>query len=385
MNFELSEKERDLLDSSWEFSRDVLDDGAAQRIAEHTFDRAVWKKAAEFGYTGLCVPEGEGGCGLNALETMLMVEGFGKGCRDLGLSFSLSAHLFACVMPIYRFGSASLKRDYMPALVSGESIAANAASEPEAGSDIYNMTTKAVKVEGGYNITGQKCFITNAPVADIFLVYAKTHPELGFLGISAFLVPRNTPGLNVGLHRPKDSLSTCTWSEVYFEDMFIPESLRVGDEGVGGAMFHDSMIWERGCLFAAYLGAMDRVLEHVINQVKTREQFGHSLASFQSVTNRIVDMKLRLDASRLLLYRSGWLYDQGRDAEMEIALSKIMISESAVQSGLDAIQVFGGAAIESEMGVMRLLLDAIPSRIFSGTNDIQRNIVARKLGLRSGA
>jgi alkylation response protein AidB-like acyl-CoA dehydrogenase len=164
--------------------------------------------------------------------------------------------------------------------------------------------------------------------------------------------------------------------------VIVPEADRLGQLGAGGAIFHDSMVWEKGCLFAAYVGAMERVYEQCLEHVKQRIQFSKPIGENQSVSNRIIDMKLRLDSSRLMLYRAGWLYDQGQDSEAEIALSKIMISEAAVQTGLDAIQLFGASAIENEMEVSRLLLDAIPSRIFSGSNDIQKEIIARKLGLR---
>ncbi|SJN52718.1 Acyl-CoA dehydrogenase [Vibrio ruber DSM 16370] len=381
MNFELTKQQIELYDTALRFASDVLESGAAERMASHTFDRQVWEEAAQFGYASLPIAEADGGSGLSTLETMLMVEALGKGCSDLGLAFSLSAHLFACVVPFSSFASETLKQTYLPRLIDGSCIMANAATEPEAGSDIYGMKSTAERVSDGYRLNGKKCFISNAPVADYFLVYAKTNPAMGFLGVSAFLVPKDAEGLIVGSHHAKDGLGTCLWSEVYLQNVFVPESHRVGGEGAGGAMFYDSMVWEKGCLFAYYVGAMDRMLEKVIQHAQERKQFGRAIGQNQSVSNRIVDMKINLDTSRLLLYRAGWLYDQGKDSELEIAMSKLVISESAVQCGLDAIQTFGGSAIEKEMGIMQLLLDAVPSRIFSGSNDIQRGIIARKLGL----
>jgi alkylation response protein AidB-like acyl-CoA dehydrogenase len=381
MNFELTKQQVDLYNAALRFASDILEPGASERMAAHHFDRAIWEEAAKFGYTSLSIPESDGGSGLSTLDTMLMVEALGRGCSDLGLAFSLSAHLFACVVPFSQFADHSLKQQYLPRLIDGTAIAANAATEPEAGSDIYSMTSIAEQVPGGYKLNGQKCFVSNAPVADFFIVYAKTNPAMGFLGISAFLIPCESSGLTIGDNRTKDCLSTCPWSEIYLQDVVVPDALRIGAEGVGGAMFYDSMIWEKGCLFAFYVGAMERILDKVIAHAQERHQFGKSIGQHQSVSNRIVDMKMRLDTSRLLLYRAGWLYDQGQPCELEIAMSKLMISESAVQSGLDAIQTFGGAAIEKEMGIMQSLLDAVPSRIFSGSNDIQRGIIARKLGL----
>lgn len=381
MNFELTSEQRDLYENAFNFAVEVLEPNAAERIINHKFCRVLWEKAAKFGYAGLPIPVSDGGVGLSTLESMLMVEALGKGCSDLGLAFSLSAHLFASVVPFYRFANTELKLQYLEGLTAGKLIAANAATESSAGSDIYSMKSTAKRVKGGYILNGQKCFVSNAPVADFFLVYAKTNLEQGFFGVTAFWVPRKSTGLTVGKNHPKESLSTCPWSELYLDDVFVSDSHRIGEEGAGGAIFHDSMIWERGCLFASFVGSMDRMLSRVIAHAKERYQFGKPICHNQSVSNRIVDMKLRLEASRLLLYRAGWFHDQGYDSELEIALSKIMISESAIQLGLDAIQIFGGAAIEKEMGVMQLLLDAIPSRIFSGTNDIQKLIVTRKLGL----
>ncbi|MFC0119734.1 acyl-CoA dehydrogenase family protein [Pseudoalteromonas xiamenensis] len=383
MDFAITSYQQSLYDSALRFSQEVLDKGAATRLSKHAFDKQLWQKAAEFGFAGLPIDEMYCGSGLNVQNTMLMVEALGKGSRDLGLAFSMCAHLFACVMPLARFGSTYLKQTYLEALSTGGMIAANAATEPTAGSDIYAMAATAKKVDGGYLLNGQKTFITNAPVADVFIVYAKTAPEFGFMGVSCFLVEKSAAGLSVGANHPKDCLSTCPWSDVFFDDVFVPETHLIGSEGAGGAIFHDSMIWEKGCLFALFAGALERIVESTIEYAKERKQFKKRIGHFQSVSNRIIDMKLRLEQCKLMLYRAGWKYDQGLDAEMDIAMSKMLISDYAVQSALDAIQTFGGSAMDREMGIIRQLLDVLPSRTFSGTNDIQREIIARKLGLRS--
>ncbi len=382
MDFSYTEQQQELINSTLAFAEGFLNKEAEHRIRTKSFDAEVWKAAAEFGFAGLPVPEQWGGLGLGALDTMMMVEALGQGCSDLGLSFSLSAHAFANVVPVWRFGDASIHDRYLRQLATGALIAANAASEPGAGSDIHGMKTKAEPVSGGYRLNGQKCFVTNGPVADVFLTYAKTNPDLGIFGITAFLIHKDTPGLTVGQNRHKRGVPTSPWSDVYFDDCFVSLEQRVGDEGAGGIMFHDSMIWEKGCLFAAWTGAMKRVWQQALEHVKTRKQFGKPIGENQLVSEKIIAMKNRLDMAQLMLYRAGWLYDQGKDCEQEIAQSKIIISEAAVQSGLDAVQLFGGSGIEEEMGMDQLLLDALPSRIFSGTNEIQHEIIARKLGLR---
>ena len=378
---DLSPAQRERIDAVSRFARTRLSPGARQREAEARFDRGLWDACAEFGLTGLPVPEAWGGAGLDAVDTMLVIETLGKTCEDGGLVFSLCAHMFASAVPIWRSGAAALHERYLRDVATGKLLCANATTEPEAGSDIHAMKASARHDGDTFVLDGTKCFITNAPVADLFLVYAKTDPAAGFMGISAFLVPRGTPGLRVVAEHGKTGLRTSPWGTVYLEDCRVPETARLGPEGAGAALFAESMIWERCCLFAYYVGAMERSLSAAIEHARSRKQFGHRLASFQAVQARLVDMKLRLETSRLLLYRTGELHRQGRRCDDAVAMCKLWISEAAVQSGLDAIQVFGGAGVSAETGVDALLRDAVPARIFSGTSEMQRLLIARSLGL----
>jgi alkylation response protein AidB-like acyl-CoA dehydrogenase len=243
------------------------------------------------------------------------------------------------------------------------------------------MKSTARRTDDGYVLDGQKCFITNAPVADLFLIYAVTAPGKGFFGISAFLVPRETPGLRVAPEHAKTGLRTSPWGTIYLDGCRVPASALVAREGSGAMLFAESMVWERACLFAYYIGAMERTLERCVEHVRSRKQFGEALGSFQSVSNRLVDMKLRLEAGRLLLYRAGELHRAGKRCDEAVALSKLWISEAAVQSGLDAIQIFGGSGMAMDTGVDALLRDAVPARVFSGTSEMQRLIIAKMMGL----
>ena len=200
-------------------------------------------------------------------------------------------------------------------------------------------------------------------------------------GISAFLVPRDTPGLRVEAEHQKSGLRTTPWGTVFLDDCVVPASARVGKEGSGAFLFAESMVWERGCLFAFYVGAMQRALDRCVEHARTRVQFGHKLGEFQSVSNRLVDMKLRLEVGRLLLHRAGELHRAGKRCDEAVALSKLWISEAAVASGLDAVQIFGGSGAVTDSGVDALLRDAVPARIFSGTSEMQRAIIARTMGL----
>jgi alkylation response protein AidB-like acyl-CoA dehydrogenase len=208
-----------------------------------------------------------------------------------------------------------------------------------------------------------------------------TEPEKGYLGIDAFVVSRDLPGVTVGQPIDKMGLHGCPASSVYLEAVEVSAADRVGAPLTGAAVFTGSMLWERSCLFATYVGMMERQLETVAGYAADRKQNRRPIGRNQAVSHRVADMKLRLEAARLLLYRACWLRDRGEEAVLEVALAKLAISEAAVASGLDAVQIFGAVGYSSELGVERMVRDAVPSRIFSGTSEIQRNLIASRLGL----
>lgn len=343
--------------------------------------RERWRVAADFGFLGLCVPPEHGGLGLDALSTARVVEALGKGCPDMGINFSIAAHLFAVVMPLLEHGSAEQRAQWLPKLCSGEWVGANASSEADAGSDVYAMKARAVAIPEGYRLTGAKSFVSNGPEADLFLVYAVTNPSHGYLGMSAFAVERGTPGLTVGKPFVKSGLRSSPMSSLYLEDCVVPASARVGMEGQGAILFRSSMRWERACLFAAYVGSTERVLETSVEYAKTRKQFGKPIGAFQGVSHKIAEMKVRLESARLLLYRACWCVAQGQDATLEIALAKVAITDAALQAGLDAVQIHGALGVLEETGLERAISDALPARIFSGSTEVQKNLIASRLGL----
>lgn len=377
MNFAWEPQQEELYRRSLEFAR--------QRIEPHAqherFDRDIWNECGDFGLTGLAIPTELGGLGLDALTTARTLEACGRGTCDLGLLFSTSAHLFACALPILEHGERELVEQLIPALARGTMIGANAMTEPEAGSDTQKLGARALRDGDDYVLTADKSYVTNAPIADLFLVYATTEPSHGYLGVSAFAIPRETPGLRVGAAMTKVGLMSSPIASVYLDECRVPARYRIGPEGAGSKVFASSMAWERACLFGIYLGAMQRQLDVVVEHVKARRQFRKPIGKFQAVSHRIADMQLRLDSARLLLYRACWLHDQGEDATLAISLAKLAVSEAAIQSGLDAIQLHGGLGIVRETGVERGLRDALASTVFSGTSEIQRNLVARALGL----
>ncbi len=339
-----------------------------------------WRACASFGLAGLSVPAELGGSGFDALSTAHVLEGFGRGTHDLGIGFSTAAHLFACTMPLLEFGGHE-RRPLVLRLARGESIGANAITEAEAGSDVFSLRTTAERCGNEYRLNGVKSFVTNGPVADVFLVYATINRKDGYLGVTAFLVERGAPGVVVGEQFEKMGLAAAPMSSVYLEDVRVPVENRVGEEGRGSEVFGRSMLWERACLFALYLGSMQRQTEESVEFAKRRRQGGRPISAYQAVSHRLVDMKARLEAARLLLYRACWAFDRGQDAREFIGLAKIAISEGAVQTALDAIQIHGGSGYLAESRFEASLRDAIPTTIFSGTSEVQRNLVARSMGL----
>lgn len=357
--------------------------GGPSRTASQTHaGRDAWRVAGELGLTGLCLPEEYGGGGLGALDTALGLEAFGAGCPDTGLAFAVAAHLLACGTAIRDFGADESRAELLRGLSSGDLIAANAMTEDEAGSDVGRLSMTAVRDGDCYVLTGVKSFASNAPIADTFVTYAVTDRSAGYLGISAFAVPANLPGVGVSAPMAKMGLHGCAAGRVEFAGCRVPVRYRLGVEGQGSAIFQQSMGWERACLPAIYLGVLDEQLRRCVAHTRERRQFGRNIGAFQAVSHRLATMKQRLESARLLLYRACWLLDEGRDGDsLAGALSKVAVSEAAVAGGLDAIQIFGAQGYLAAAGIEQQLRDAVPSTIFSGTTEIQKEIIAREIGV----
>jgi alkylation response protein AidB-like acyl-CoA dehydrogenase len=379
MDLSLTKEQQELQNGAIEFARSELNEDVIRRDREEIFSFEGWKKCADFGVLGLPVPAQYGGLDLGITEVIAVMEGLGYGSRDQGLLFSMNAHLWTCSLPILVYGTEEQRCRCLPKLSNGECIGANAASEPDAGSDVFSMRTVAERHGNCYVLNGVKTFVSNAPVANLFAVYATLDPKLGPMGITVFLIDRDTPGLTVSKPLEKMGLRTSPMAEIVLENCAIPVCNRLGREGRGVAVFEASMEWERGCILANYLGAMRRQLEECSEYVRNRRQFGKPIGKFQSVANRIVDMKVRLDTCRPLVYRIGWLKERNQSALLESAVAKLHVSESLVASCNDALAIFGGYGYMVEQGIERDLRDALASTIYSGTSDIQRNVIAKCL------
>ncbi len=381
IDFSLTEEQQTMREEIIRFAQNELSPGAAERDADGAFSRELWEKCGEMGFQGLPVPEEYGGSGLDAVTTAIALEALGYGCEDSGLVFSICAHLLSCVVPISTYGSEEQKRKYLPGLVSGKLIAVNGMSEPDSGSDAFAMSTKAFADGDGYRITGRKTFASNGPVGDMALLFARTGEKGTLGGLTAFLVDSGLDGFEQTSPMPKMGLRSSLIGDLVFDDVYLPAEAVIGGVGGGGRLFIHSMDWERTCLFASHVGTMERLLESAIKQARTREQFGQLIGKFQGVAHRIADGKVRLEAARLLAYRAAWALDNSRAPSLEASIAKLFISEALVETSLDALQTYGGYGYMKEYDLERGVRDALGSRLYSGTSDMQRNTIARWLGL----
>lgn len=366
-----------------EVARGRLGGSGIDRDRDGVFWREGWQVCAEAGVLSLPVPREDGGRGLGLLATIVAMETLGEEVDDLGLLFAINAHLWAGVIPLVRFGTPAQKASWLPGLLDGSIVAGHGATEPDAGSDVFSMNTTARRDGTDWVLDGTKSFVANGPIADVLIVYAATEPGRGELGLSGFVVPRDTKGLQFGEPLDKMGLRSAPSGTLVLENCRIPGEALIGSQGGGAACFNCSMEWERGAILAMHVGRMSRQLDEVVRFAKTRRQFGQPIGAFQSVANRIVDMKLRLETSRPLVHRIGMLKDQGRQAMLEAAMAKLHVSEAAVQSSLDAVQIMGSRGYLRDGVVERDLRDALGARIYSGTNEMQRVMIARLLGLPS--
>lgn len=382
MDFALTQEQRLLRDEIIRFSRQELNEGAAERDRAQTFPRELWRRCGEMGLPGLPVPETWGGAGLDPLSCAIALEALGYGCTDGGLVFSICAHVLSCVVPIWSHGTDAQKERYLPGLCSGELVGVHAMSEPGSGSDAFALRTVATAADGGYRLDGTKMFITNGPVADVVVVFAMTDAAKGYHGgVTAFIVEKDTPGLEVGSKIDKMGLRTSHMGELVFDGAFVPDDAILGGVGGGSTVFTRSMDWERTCLFASHVGALERLLETSVEYARTRTQFGQPIGKFQAVSHKLADMKVHLEAARLLVYRAAWRLDRTRAVSLDAAMAKLFASEALLKAALATVQIHGGYGYTEEYEVERALRDAVGSTLYSGTSEMQRNIIAGWLGL----
>jgi alkylation response protein AidB-like acyl-CoA dehydrogenase len=380
MDFSLSDEQKALRDSVLklppeQFGATLEDDDLAGR-----FPWAGWKRCAALGLLGLPLPQEHGGSGAGLLTTLLVIEALGYRCKDAGLVHAMVSHIL-CGMQIAAYGSEEQKRRYLPPIAAGEVVGAQALTEPDAGSDVPAIKTRAERVDGEYVLSGTKTFISNGPSADVAIVYASTGKGAALGSLSCIIVEKDTPGFERCKPLQKMGLRTLQNGELTFDNCRVPVSNLLGHEGQGMMAFGRVMEWERCLLFGSHLGTMRRVLEESVRYAKERRQFGSPIGRFQAVSHRISNIAVNLELGRLILYKAAWLNDQGKRVPFETAVGKLFVSESVREACLDAVQIHGGYGYMTEFGLERDLRDSIASTIYSGTSEIQRNLIAALLGL----
>jgi alkylation response protein AidB-like acyl-CoA dehydrogenase len=384
MEFAYTPEQQELSQQIISFAKSQLNKDVIGRDRNQIFSKDLWIKCGAMGIQGLPVPEEYGGLGLDALSTSIGLEAFGYGSEDGGLNFSICAHLLACVIPIWKFGNEEQKKKYLPELCSGRMIAVNGMTETTSGSDAFHMSTKAVAEGKGYRINGRKIFASNGPIADLAVVYASTDSTKGYFGgTTAFLIEKGTKGFESGQAFEQMGLRTCKIGELVFDDVFVEPEMVLGAPGAGSTLFTSSMDWERICIGATHVGTMQRIFETTMEYARTRESAGRKIGSYQAISHRIADMKIRLEASRLLTYKAAWSMDHKVDVTLNASITKLHASESLVEIAREALQIFGGYGFMTEYQIERALRDAMASTLYSGTSEIQRNIIASWLGLKS--
>ncbi|NJP29348.1 acyl-CoA dehydrogenase family protein [Microbispora hainanensis] len=359
---------------------DELNQDVEEWDARAEFPWEKWKIIQRSGLLAVPFATQYGGRGGTLTDTMRALEGLGRTCRDIGLGFSASTQIVSVGVPLQAFGAEELKSRFLPGIVTGDLVTAHAITEPGNGSDALNISTTATRDGDDYVIDGGKMFITNAPIADLFLLYVRT-AEPGPFGLSVFLVERDTPGLRVGEPLDKMGLRTSPLSEVTFEGMRVPAARRIGQEGAGFLILDYVMKREILFSFSLTLGEMEHRLERVLGYARSRRQFGAPIGAFQGVAHKIADMKIAVETARKWLTDTGAKVEAGQDATLDIAATKIVVSEANKRTALDAVQIFGGQGYLTATGIERDVRNAIGGTIYSGTSEIQRNRIASLLGL----
>lgn len=349
------------------------------------FSRELWQGLARFGFFRLPFPPEIGGQGLDSEALCDVLEGLGAGLPAFGPLFGAGAHLWAVAKPVADFGSEEQKARWLPQLLDGTLVGAHAATEAEAGSDVMSLATRYREVEGGFVLDGAKRWVTNAPAADLFVIFATSDPRLHFRGISAFLVPRDSPGLGVGPAEPLMGLEGAPVAALALESCFVPRAALLGRERRGSAIFQTSLAWERALIQAPQVGAVRRQIERAVEHARERRQFGQPIGSYQAVSHRIVGMLATYWQIRLVLRMAARELLAGREATLA-PLAKLLLSEGALAAHLDGLRVLGGTGYARRPGgdgasAERDVRDAVAGTIASGTSDIQRNLLASALGL----
>jgi isovaleryl-CoA dehydrogenase len=378
LDFALGETADMIRDTTMRFASEQIAPLAARADAEDWFPRdELWPAMGALGLHGITVEEEWGGLGLGYLEHVIAVEEVSRASGAIGLSYG--AHSNLCVNQIRRWGSPEQKAKYLPPLISGDHVGSLAMSEAGAGSDVVSMKLKAEAVQGGYVLNGTKYWITNAPYADTLVVYAKTAPEAGSRGISAFLIEKGDDGFAIGQKIDKVGMRGSPTAELVFNDCFIAEDRVMGPLHGGVGVLMSGLDYERVVLAGLQIGIMQACLDVVIPYVRERKQFGKPIGSFQLMQAKVADMYVALNSARSYVYNVARACDAGQTTRFDAAGAILLASENAVKVAGEAIQALGGAGYTKDWPVERYWRDAKLLDIGAGTNEIRRMLIGREL------
>ncbi|MEP2988086.1 MAG: isovaleryl-CoA dehydrogenase [Parasphingorhabdus sp.] len=376
-DFQLGEMADQIRDTTRRFSDEKISPLAEKMDREDWFPRELWEQMGEIGLHGITVDEEDGGLGLGYLEHAIAVEEISRGSAALGLSYG--AHSNLCVNQIRRWANDEQKAKYLPKLISGEHVGSLAMSEAGAGSDVVSMKLKAEAVQGGYILNGTKFWITNSTDADTLVVYAKTRPDAGSGGITAFLIEKDMKGFSIGQKIEKVGMKGSPTAELVFDDCEVPEENVMGPINGGVGVLMSGLDYERAVLAAIPLGLMQACLDTVIPYVRERKQFGKPIGTFQLMQGKIADMYVRLNSARSYVYNVNKACDAGQTTRFDAAGAVMYASESSVRVAEESIQALGGAGYTTDWPVERYWRDSKLLDIGAGTNEIRRMLIGREL------
>ncbi len=374
MNFHLSPQHAALQKMFRQFAQQDVKPLAAEIDEQERFPQENFEKMAAMGMLGIPMPKEVGGAGADTLAYALAVEELSKVCATTGVV--LSAHTSLCEWPIHAFGTPEQKTKYLPPLCRGEKIGAFALTEANAGTDAGTQQSFARREEDHYLLNGAKIFITNAGVADVFVIFAMTAPELGTRGISAFILEKGMPGFTIGPPEKKMGIRGSSTAELIFENVKVPVENLLGKEGRGFSIAMKTLDGGRIGIAAQALGIAQGALDETIAYVKQRKQFGRAIAKFQNTQFSLADMQTRVDAARLLVYRAALYKDGGQPYSCEAAMAKLFAAETAMAVTTQAVQLFGGYGYTRDYPVERMMRDAKITEIYEGTSEVQRMVIA---------
>jgi len=375
MDFELTDEQQLIRDAVREFADTEVAPIAAELDRDHRFPYELLPRMAELNLMGMPYPEKVGGAGADYVSYIIVIEEISRACASTGII--LSAHTSLATWPVYKFGSQAQHDRYLPDMAAGRRLGAFALTEPGAGTDAAAGTTTATLHADGYALNGSKIFITNAPHADVYIVFAKTDPDRGARGMSAFIVEKDTPGLSVGEAEHKLGIRGSSTPPLYFADCRVPKDALLGQEGDGFKIAMQTLDGGRIGVSAQALGIAQAALDASVAYAKERVQFGKPIAAQQAIQWMIADMATQIDAARLLVYRAASCIDNGRPYSTEGAMAKLFASETATRVADRAIQIHGGYGYTESYPVERNYRDAKITELYEGTSEVQRMVISR--------